>query len=178
MKHREGFGLMKKHLQYLTAVAGACLLAACGGSDAPPAAPDEPAASATTAATAAADAPAPTADSTDTIDGTTLASLTGDAAHGEEIFAQCMTCHVIDAGVNRVGPSLAGIIGRAAGTVEGYSYTPANSGSGITWTPEKLFQYLENPARVVPGTKMAFAGLPAAQDRADVIAYLTANAAP
>lgn len=168
---------MKKHLQYLTAVAGACLLAACGGSDAPPPAADDAAATpaATTAAAPAADAPAPTADSTDTIDGTTLASLTGDAAKGETIFAQCMTCHVLEAGVNRVGPSLAGIIGRAAGTVEGYSYTPANANSGITWTPEKMFQYLENPARVVPGTKMAFAGLPAAQDRADVIAYIAAN---
>ena len=74
--------------------------------------------------------------------------------------------------MNRVGPSLAGVVGREAGTVEGYNYTPANANSGITWTPEKLFQYLENPQRVVPGTKMAFAGLSDGQDRADVIAYL------
>ncbi len=73
-----------------------------------------------------------------------------------------------------VGPSLAGIVGRAAGSVAGYSYSNANKNSGITWTPEKMFQYLEKPARVVPGTKMAFAGLPKAQDRADVIAYLKA----
>ncbi len=73
-----------------------------------------------------------------------------------------------------VGPSLAGIVGRAAGSVAGYSYSNANKNSGITWTPEKMFQYLEKPARVVPGTKMAFAGLSKAQDRADVIAYLKA----
>jgi len=73
-----------------------------------------------------------------------------------------------------VGPSLAGIVGRAAGSVAGFSYSNANKNSGITWTPEKMFQYLEKPARVVPGTKMAFAGLSKAQDRADVIAYLKA----
>ena len=101
-----------------------------------------------------------------------LADFTGDAAAGEKTFMQCAACHVVEPGVNRVGPSLAGIIGRVAGTVEGFNYTDANKNSGITWTPEKLFQYLENPKRVIPGTKMAFAGLPKGQDRADVIAYL------
>jgi len=170
---------MKTRLKYLSVIAGASLLAACGGSDAPAPAdePDASAAATDAGDTAdAGDAPAPTADSTDTLDGTTLAEFTGDAANGETVFAQCMTCHVLEEGVNRVGPSLAGIIGRAAGTVEGYNYTPANANSGITWTPEKMFQYLENPARVVPGTKMAFAGLPEGQDRADVIAYLQAPA--
>ena len=95
-----------------------------------------------------------------------------DILYGKVVFLQCKTCHVLEPGQNRIGPSLAGIVGRAAGTVEGFSYTPANANSGITWTEEKLFQYLENPQRVVPGTKMAFAGLSKAQDRADVIAYL------
>lgn len=98
--------------------------------------------------------------------------MTGNAAEGEKVFIQCKTCHVKEAGQNRVGPSLAGIVGRAAGTVEGFNYSPANKNSGITWTPEKLFQYLEKPARVVPGTKMVFAGIPDAQKRADLIAYL------
>ncbi len=79
---------------------------------------------------------------------------------------------MLDAGVNRIGPSLHGIIGRTAGTVTGFTYSTANKNSGITWSPEKLFQYLEKPQRIVPGTKMAFAGLSKAQDRADVIAYL------
>ena len=93
--------------------------------------------------------------------------------HGEAVFTQCKTCHVIDAGVNRIGPSLHGIIGRKSGQIAGFSYSTANKESGITWTPAKLYQYLEKPARVVPGTKMAFAGLAKGQDRADVIAYLT-----
>jgi cytochrome c len=80
--------------------------------------------------------------------------------------------HVLDAGVNRIGPSLHGIIGRTAGSVTGFAYSAATKGSGIHWTEEKMFQYLEKPNRVVPGTKMSFAGLAKAQDRADVIAYL------
>jgi cytochrome c len=67
------------------------------------------------------------------------------------------------------------VVGRAAGTVAGYTYSAANKNSGITWTPEKLFQYLEKPQRVVPGTKMAFPGIPDPQKRADVIAYLQAG---
>lgn len=88
------------------------------------------------------------------------------------MFIQCQTCHVREDGVNRIGPSLYGIVGRAAGQVAGYDYTPANANSGITWTPEKMFQYLENPQRVVPGTRMAFGGLASGQDRADLIAFL------
>ncbi|RIV85976.1 c-type cytochrome [Aurantiacibacter zhengii] len=147
-------------------------LSACGGGGDEPPPPPEQTTAAETETAATQEAPAPTADSTDTIDGTTLAEFTADPAHGGEVFQQCAACHVLEPGVNRVGPSLAGVVGREAGTVEGYNYTPANANSGITWTPEKLFQYLENPQRVVPGTKMAFAGLSDGQDRADVIAYL------
>ena len=117
-------------------------------------------------------AAAPAAADTTTLSGATLASFTGDATKGEAVFAQCRTCHVTDVGVNRIGPSLHGIVGRAAGRVAGYQYTPANANSGITWAPEKLFQYLENPQRVVPGTKMAFAGIADPQQRANLIAWL------
>lgn len=162
---------------YLGLIALSAALAACGGKKEEAAAPaaDAPAA-ATSAAAPAADAAAPAkiaADDTTTLDGTKFADMKGDAAAGEKIFTQCKTCHVIDPGVNRIGPSLHGIIGRKSGEVAGFSYSTANKESGITWTPEKLYQYLEKPARVVPGTKMAFAGLPKGQDRADVIAYLT-----
>lgn len=126
------------------------------------------AAASTTPAAAAAPAP----DNIDTVDGTQFASFTGNAANGKTVFATCRTCHAVEAGANRIGPSLNAIVGRPAGQVAGYNYTPANKNSGITWTPEKLFQYLENPQRVVPGTKMAFAGLSDPQRRADVIAYL------
>lgn len=107
-----------------------------------------------------------------TLDGIAYASLSGDAASGKSAFMQCRTCHVVDPGMNRVGPSLAGIVGRKAGSVAGFKYTEANSDSGITWTEEKLFQFLEKPQRVIPKTKMIFAGMPDAQKRADVIAYL------
>jgi cytochrome c len=163
-------------------VALSALAAGCsgGGSEseesAQPAAPtaQAPAAPAPAAPAPAAAAPAgpPAATDVATLDGTTFASFTGTAAAGKLVFAQCRTCHVTDAGVNKTGPSLNGIIGRKAGSVPGFTYSPANSGSGITWTKEKLFQYLEKPQRVIPQTKMIFAGIPDAQKRADLIAYL------
>lgn len=129
-----------------------------------------PAANAAAPAPATAAAPAP--DDVTTVSGAKFADFTGDAAKGEAVFVQCKTCHVTDAGVNRIGPSLNAIVGREAGKVAGYTYSPANANSGITWSPEKLFQYLENPQRVVPGTKMAFAGIQDPQKRADLIAWL------
>jgi cytochrome c len=168
----------------LIVTASALALAACSGgaekSEAEPAANTETAApaaattetaqAANTAAAAGGSAPAP--DDVTTLSGAQFASFTGDAAAGEKVFVQCKTCHVTDPGQNRIGPSLAGIVGRQAGTVAGYTYSPANKNSGITWTKEKLFQYLENPQRVVPGTKMAFAGIQDPQKRADLIAWL------
>ena len=131
----------------------------------------------TAAAPAAATAPAatgaPAADNVDTVSGAKLASFTGDAAKGEKTFAACAICHTVQAGVNKIGPSLHAVVGRKAGEIAGYTYSTANKNSGITWTPEKLFQYLEKPQRIVPGTKMTYPGLPDAQSRADVIAYLS-----
>lgn len=137
---------------------------------------DTPAATADAGAPAAAPAAAAVpAANTDTTDGTKLASFTGDAVKGKIDFLTCQTCHAIDAGVNKIGPSLHGVVGRAAGTITGFNYSAANKNSGITWSEDKLFQYLQNPQRVVPGTKMTFAGFPEAQKRADVIAYLKTN---
>ena len=134
-----------------------------------PAATPTDAAPAAAAPTAAA---APAADNTDTITGVKLASYTGDPVKGKTDFVTCQTCHSGDAGVNKIGPSLHGIVGRHSGSIADYSYSAANKNSGIVWTPEKLFQYLEAPQRVVPGTKMSFAGFSDPQQRADVIAYL------
>ncbi len=131
-----------------------------------------PAPAAAPVAAPAAPAGPPAADDVTTLDGTKLAGFTGDAAAGKLVFAQCRTCHVTDAGVNKTGPSLNGIIGRKSGSIPGFAYSPANAGSGVVWTKEKLFQYLEKPQRVIPKTKMIFAGLPDAQKRANVIAYL------
>lgn len=164
---------MKAFVQISMALGLSVALAACGGSSTEPAPADTNTAAATpdAAATPAA-APAPAADNVDTVDGTKFADMTGDATHGKAIFIQCQACHSRKEGENKIGPSLAGVVGRAAGSVAGFQYSDANKNSGITWSPEKLYQYLENPQRVVPGTKMTFVGLPKGQDRADVIAYL------
>jgi cytochrome c len=146
----------------LPAIALALLSACSSGKD------DSEEAAAPAAETAATPAAAPAA-------AVTFASLTGDAAKGQKVFAQCMACHSIKDGENRVGPSLHGIIGRTSGQVAGFSYSAANKASGIVWAKEKLYDYLEAPQKMIPGTKMTFAGLKAAQDRADVIAYLDAN---
>lgn len=124
------------------------------------------------ATTPAAPAGPPAATDISSLDGTVLANFTGNAANGKQVFAQCSMCHVTDAGVNKIGPSLHDIIGRTAGTAPGYTYSAANAGAGFVWTKEKLFQFLEKPTRVIPQTKMIYAGLPDAQKRADLIAYL------
>lgn len=96
----------------------------------------------------------------------------GNAAAGAKVFVQCKTCHVTDKGVNRIGPSLAGVVGRKSGTVPGYKYSAANLKSGVVWTAPTLYKYLEAPMKFMPGTKMTFGGLKKPQDRADVIAFL------
>ena len=103
------------------------------------------------------------------------ASLTGDAAKGRRVFVKCLACHATAKGQNKVGPSLYAVVGREAGSVEKFNYSDANADSGIVWTEETLFAYLEKPQDFIPGTRMIFPGLPSAQDRADVIAYLKAE---
>jgi cytochrome c len=100
-------------------------------------------------------------------------AMAQDAAAGEKVFIKCKACHQIGEGAkNLVGPELNGVVGRKAGTVEGYSYSEANKGSGITWDEATLKEYLKNPKAKVPGTKMAFAGLQNEADIDNVIAYL------
>ena len=165
------------------AAAAALTLSACGGgeekaAEAPAPAPAAPAPAATPpvetppaepAVAPAAGAPA--------AGGATvqLAGLTGDAAAGQRIFAQCRTCHALEAGQNKVGPSLNGLFGRTAGSVPNFRYSAANKASGVVWTEEVLFEYLENPREFMPGTNMSFVGLKQPQQRVDVIAYLKAN---
>jgi cytochrome c len=108
--------------------------------------------------------------------GPALAQGTGDAKAGEDVFKKCRTCHDVgDAAKNKVGPLLNGIVGRKAGTVEGFNYSDANKkagNGGLAWTEAELNAYLLDPRKHMPGNKMAFAGLKDDQDRADVIAYL------
>jgi cytochrome c len=102
----------------------------------------------------------------------------GDAEQGEKVFNKCKACHFADQEKNKIGPTLVGVFGRPAGSVEGFKYSDAMKESGITWDEATIDEYIANPKKVVPKGKMAFAGLPEEQDRADVIAYLkevTAN---
>lgn len=81
------------------------------------------------------------------------------------------------AGGHKQGPNLHGLIGRVAGTADGYSYSAANKSSGVTWTEETLDAYLVDPAKYIKGTKMIFAGLKKEADRKDLVAYLKESTA-
>ncbi|CAO3685366.1 unnamed protein product [Umbelopsis ramanniana] len=98
----------------------------------------------------------------------------GDATAGAKLFkTRCAQCHTTEAGgANKVGPNLHGVFGRKSGQAAGFSYTEANKNKGVTWSEETLFEYLLNPKKYIPGTKMAFAGLKKEKDRADLIAHL------
>lgn len=97
----------------------------------------------------------------------------GDPAAGKSMFSRCAACHnAAKGGPNMIGPNLFGLVGRKAGSVANFSYSNAMKTSGIAWTPDKLDAYLTHPAQVVPGNRMAFAGIADAKQRADLIAYL------
>ena len=102
-------------------------------------------------------------------------TATGDAAAGRLVFRKCQACHSIEPGKNLLGPSLAGIIGRKAGTEQNYNYSPGMKSADIVWSEKTLDRYLENPAKTVPGNKMPFPGLKTDHDRADIIAFLAAS---
>ena len=104
--------------------------------------------------------------------GASHALAEGDAAAGETVYNQCAACHAVEEGVNRVGPSLYGIMGRDAGSLEGFAYSDARKDSGITWDEETLSAYLEDPRGYIPGNRMPYGGLKDEQQRADLIAYL------
>jgi cytochrome c len=97
----------------------------------------------------------------------------GDPGAGAAVFKRCMACHKVGPDAqNGVGPVLNGVVGRTAGAFPGYSFSAANKNSGLTWDETTLAVYLRAPRKLVPGTKMTFAGLKKAQDIADVVAYL------
>lgn len=100
------------------------------------------------------------------------AAQAGDVEKGKKVFNKCKACHEVSTDKNKVGPSLKGIFGRAAGSLEGFAYSDAMKASGITWGEETLKPYLADPKATVPGGKMVFAGLKKEDDIEDVIEYL------
>jgi cytochrome c len=101
------------------------------------------------------------------------ASAAGDPAAGKTVFQQnCAICHSPDAGVNKIGPSLHGVVGRKSGSVANFSYSPAMKAADKTWDPQTLDAYIADPRKMVPGTKMIFPGLKSETERQNLIAYL------
>ena len=102
-----------------------------------------------------------------------FAALAADAGAGKAVFQQsCGICHSVQAGQNKIGPSLFGIVGRKTGAEAGYSYSPGNKAANLTWDAATLDKYLQGPRAMIPGTKMTYAGLKDDTKRADLIAYL------
>jgi cytochrome c len=100
-------------------------------------------------------------------------ALAQDAKAGANVFKRCAVCHATSASAPpKMGPTLAGVVGRRAGSVAKYSYSKAMSGSKFTWDASHLDQFLTKPQQTVKGTKMIFVGLPKPKDRQDLIAYL------
>lgn len=101
-------------------------------------------------------------------------SVAAQAADKPKSFAICGACHKTGEGEqSTLGPNLFGVVGRMAGTQPQFeNYSDAMKNSGLTWTPEELDTYLENPQKVVPGTTMAFPGLKREEARQEIIAYL------
>jgi cytochrome c len=100
-----------------------------------------------------------------------------DAEAGKKVLARCMACHDAEKGVNKVGPTLKGIVGRKAGTVSGFRYSPAMKAAGeggLVWDEPNLARYLADPKAAVPGNRMAFPGLKDPDEIRNVIAYLKA----
>lgn len=103
----------------------------------------------------------------------TSAAQAGDAAAGKKVFNKCRSCHTLEeGGKNRVGPNLHGIMGRAAGSADGFKFSAAMKESGIVWDETTLGEFLTKPKAVIPKTKMAFPGIKKPEQLENLIAYL------
>lgn len=154
-------------MRTLFAVAAFLALAACGSPEAPSSG------SQTAAAT-----PAPSSEE----EQAKIAALPApynEASYeaGRRAFAQCRSCHVIEAGApHRVGPNLHGVFGRDVGTAEGFTYSQTVQDADFVWDADHLDHWLQNPQTFLPGNRMAFAGVRDETQRRDLIAYLMVEA--
>jgi len=99
--------------------------------------------------------------------------LTGDVDAGKKVFRKCKVCHTLEeGGKNKIGPNLYGVVGRDAGTVDGFKYSKAMRECGIVWNEDTLRAYLTNPRKFIPGNKMAFPGLKKPEQIENVITYI------
>ncbi|MGE0743120.1 MAG: cytochrome c family protein [Hyphomonadaceae bacterium] len=161
-------------MRYAFLAASLAALAACG--------PAQTTAPADTTQTAP--APAPAAALTPEQVQAALAALpapynAADYEAGRRVFAQCRSCHTINAGgPNRVGPNLHGVFGREIGTAAGFNYSPAVQEANFVWDAAQLDHWLQNPQTFLPGNRMAFAGVRDETQRRDLIAYLMIDSTP
>ena len=161
----------------ISALGLALALAGCGSPSQEPAddaassaaATETPAASESAAAPAGETSAAATAGATASA---TAAGATTAAVARPVAFAQCMSCHAVQPGKHGVGPSLAGVYGTKAGEIPGYAFSAPLKASGLTWDDATLDKWLAGPAKLVPGTKMVYAGQPDAAKRKELIEYI------
>src|ERR1700753_2476365 len=103
----------------------------------------------------------------------TPALAAGDPVQGKAVFARCAVCHNVEKdGGNGVGPNLFGISGRKSASVDGFSYSGPMKAANIVWNDDNLSKWISGPAKMIPGTKMAFGGIAQKSQIADVVAYL------
>jgi cytochrome c len=101
-----------------------------------------------------------------------MVATAASGVRGKLLFLRCASCHNIGPGPEKIGPNLAGVFGRKAGSLPGYAYSPAMKQANLVWNESTLDRWLTRPSDLVPGTAMAFAGLPAEADRKAIIMYL------
>ena len=95
-----------------------------------------------------------------------------DPVNGKKVFKKCVACHSLQEGKNKMGPHLNNLVGRKAGSVEGYKYSKAMKNSGVVWNEESLDKFLTKPRKFIPKTKMAFRGIKNKSLRDDLISFL------
>jgi nitrite reductase (NO-forming) len=147
---------------------GAAPQAQASNAAAPAAQPSPPVQSAQTTQATSGQSPQQTATAAPT-------NIKGDVAAGRQTFRKCQACHSLQAGKNLVGPSLAEVFGRKAGSLPNYTYSTAMKNADIVWNEKTLDAYLADPQKFVPGNKMPFPGLKTEHDRTDIIAYIAAS---